>query len=407
MIIDFFAGALGAGAIEIPEPLIPDAASMHFSIGWIITFAVILLVNLISPFHYIRAQFKHHLRAVHIGLVVFHFALAVPFVIYFVNFFAGHSKEPYMATLMYFAGFYLVYMFYAGTLYLFWDIGRFALRLFSKKRKREPKFRKYSVLITSIILAFSVAAAGTSLIFPHHISITDYDVTLDKRDSTLSSMKAVFISDSHIGSAVRAREIDEIVSDTMALNPDIILFGGDIFDEGTSDYLKEYTSKAFSKLSAKYGVYFILGNHDDYTGDTEAVLSYFEKAGIEVLLNDTILIDDEFYLIGREDHPSRRNDLPDLEKSITKDLPVILLDHKPLVRELKKSDLVELQISGHTHDGQIYPASWVTPTFISLNYGLHKYGDTQIIVSSGVGGYAVPVRLGSPAEIVEIGITFQ
>jgi predicted MPP superfamily phosphohydrolase len=308
---------------------------------------------------------------------------------------------------MYFAGFYLVYMFYAGTMYLFWDIGRFALRIFSKKRKQEKKFKKYSVPITVIILTLSLVASGTAFIVPHHISLTDYNVTLDKRDSDLTEMKAVFISDSHIGSAIRSKEIEEIVATTMAQKPDIILLGGDIFDEGTSDELKEKTSLEFSKLSAKYGVYFILGNHDDYTGDTAEVLSYFEKAGITVLLNDAELIDDEFYLIGREDHPARRDELPIIEKNITKNLPVILLDHKPLVRELKESDLVQLQISGHTHDGQIYPAHWVTPTFLSLNYGLHKYGDTQIIVSSGVGGYAVPMRLGSPAEIVVINIKFD
>jgi predicted MPP superfamily phosphohydrolase len=214
------------------------------------------------------------------------------------------------------------------------------------------------------------------------------------------------VSDTHIGPAIREKQIDEITEMIMAESPEIIFLAGDIFDEGTPDFLKEYTSQQFSQLKAPYGVYFILGNHDDYKGDTEAVLDYFTRAGIKCLRDEVVQTGSSFYLIGREDHPARRGKLTQLESQLKENLPVILLDHRPVVSELAQSDKVQLQVSGHTHDGQIYPAHWFDPFHWTYSYGYFKTGAAQLIVSSGAGEFGVPMRLGSPAEIVVIDINF-
>jgi predicted MPP superfamily phosphohydrolase len=151
-----------------------------------------------------------------------------------------------------------------------------------------------------------------------------------------------------------------------------------------------------------------MGNHDDYKGDRAQTLSYMREAGIRCVLDETLLIDDGFYLIGRDDEMPLRVSLPKLEEEATKNLPIILFDHRPSVSESKKSDRIELQLSGHTHAGQIIPMHMFDPFGIfTLHYGHHTRGGTLFIVSSGVGEYAVPVRLGSPAEIVKIEIALK
>jgi predicted MPP superfamily phosphohydrolase len=240
---------------------------------------------------------------------------------------------------------------------------------------------------------------------PRHITTTEYDIELNRRDSDLSSIRAVFISDTHIGPAVRERELDRIVAMTNAEKPDIVLLGGDIIDEGTPEYLKRYMAECFSELESVYGTYYILGNHDDYRGDTQEVLSLFKDMGIHCLIDETVLIDDEFYLIGRDDNPLRRRPFAELEAQVTQELPVIVLDHHPRTNETERSGSANLQLSGHTHDGQIFPFHLIDPLgLFSLNYGRYERNDMQIIVSSGAGEYAVPVRLGSPAEILVLNI---
>jgi predicted MPP superfamily phosphohydrolase len=164
-------------------------------------------------------------------------------------------------------------------------------------------------------------------------------------------------------------------------------------------------SESFSGFKSRYGTYYILGNHDDYRGDTEAVLSLFKDAGIRCLVDETVSVSGEFYLIGRDDNPLRRRPFAELEAQVTENLPVIVLDHRPKTSETKLSDVVDLQLSGHTHDGQIFPFHILDPLGVfSLNYGRYDRNEMQIIVSSGAGEYAVPVRLGSPAEILLINI---
>jgi predicted MPP superfamily phosphohydrolase len=273
------------------------------------------------------------------------------------------------------------------------------------KRRGLPALLKprFSMGVAIVCIACALAAFYT----PTRITTTEYDVELARRDSDLTGIRAVFISDTHTGPAVRERQLDQIVAMTNELKPDIVLLGGDIIDEGTSEELRQYVSECFSGFKSVYGAYYILGNHDDYRGDTEAVLSLFKDAGIHCLLDETVLISDEFYLIGRDDNPLRRRPFAELEAQVTENLPVIVLDHRPRTGETELSDAVDLQLSGHTHDGQIFPFHILDPLgLFSLNYGRYDRNEVQILVSSGAGEYAAPVRLGSPAEILLINIAF-
>jgi predicted MPP superfamily phosphohydrolase len=243
---------------------------------------------------------------------------------------------------------------------------------------------------------------------PLHITTTEYDVTLARGDSALTGIRAVFISDTHIGAGVRERELDQIVALTNQAKPDVILLGGDIIDEGTPEHLKRYMVERFKDFESVYGVYYVIGNHDAARVGVNAAVSLIESAGVNCMLDETVLVGDGFYLIGRKDSTLRGRPLAELEAGITRDLPVIVLDHHPRSAETSRSGKAGLQLSGHTHDGQIVPFHFLDPLgLFTLNYGLYEKGDARILVSSGVGEYAVPVRLGSPAEVVIVDIAFR
>jgi predicted MPP superfamily phosphohydrolase len=400
-----------------------DIIEVSFGSGWIATFVIVFALNVFLLAHWAVTDFKTHRFAKALVCVLVNIALAVPFFIYFVRFFGGFGFAPYMIPLSYFAGFYMCFSIYAAGVFFFTDVFRAARarrlrtrgrreaagggeRGPAKKRRGLPRLLKprFTMSVAIVCAALALAAFYT----PRHITTTEYDIALDRGDSDLTGIRAVFISDTHAGGGVHERELDEIVARTNEAKPDIVLLGGDIIDEGTPDYLKRAVAESFSGFKSVYGTYYIIGNHDDFRGDAAAVVSLFEGAGIHCLLDKTVLIDDGFYLIGRDDSPLRRRPFAELATEVTKDLPVIVLDHRPRTSEVRRSGAVDLQLSGHTHDGQILPFHWLDPFgLFVLNYGHYEKDGTQILVSSGAGEFAVPVRLGSPAEILVIDIAFK
>jgi uncharacterized protein len=162
-----------------------------------------------------------------------------------------------------------------------------------------------------------------------------------------------------------------------------------------------------AKLKAKYGVYAILGNHDYYANAVKAG-KYLEMSGINVLADQSVVIDDRFVLVGRKDY-SQHNRMP-LEKilnGINKSLPVILLDHQPIHLAEAIHNKVDVQLSGHTHNGQIFPINLIVSKIFELAYGYRKIEDTHFYVSSGLGLWGAPIRLGTQSEIVNMKLHFR
>jgi len=365
---------------------------------WITAIIAVYAANVYVALHFVFMDIKkHRLIKVMICLLV-HVGLAVPSMIYFHRFFSGYNVDGWMLPLSYFTGFYFCLFFYTGGAFFIWDLIRLALRIIRKK-----KYKLYSVRVTAIILAAACILSLCAFIAPTKCVTTRYSLELDKRECRVDSLKIVFVADTHIGGSDREKKIDEIVRMTMAEEPDMIILGGDIFDEGSPQYLKDYTIKKFSELTAYSGVYFVMGNHDGYRGNRQEVLQDMNNAGITCLIDEVTLTGSGFYLIGRDDRLHGRVDLDRLTAMLNEDLPVILTSHRPSGRD--RSGRVQLQIAGHTHNGQIIPANILLPWINS--YGLRTRGTEKSIVSSGAGEYALPVRLGSPSEIVAIDITFE
>lgn len=189
-----------------------------------------------------------------------------------------------------------------------------------------------------------------------------------------------------------------------ALEPDLIAITGDLVD-GTVAQLQEQTAP-FKGLRAKDGVFFVTGNHEYYTGDVDEWLSWLSAAGIRPLRNERVVIRDGFELAGTDDRtargPGHGEDIPNALRGRDPRKPLILMAHQPKSFFQAAELGADLQLSGHTHGGQIYPFTYLVALFQPYVAGLYQRGDSQIYVSRGTGTWGPPMRLGAPAEITEI-----
>jgi predicted MPP superfamily phosphohydrolase len=170
--------------------------------------------------------------------------------------------------------------------------------------------------------------------------------------------------------------------------------------------------ESFKRLHPKYGVYSITGNHEFING-VDSCVKYAENFGIKFLRDSSEMIDSSFYLIGREDVSmpqfigKQRKTLDQIVKDLPNNYPKILLDHTPFKLEQAEQNGIDIQLSGHTHHGQIWPGNIITNMIYELSWGYKQKGSTHYYVSSGAGTWGPPVRTGSTSEIVNIKVKFE
>lgn len=242
--------------------------------------------------------------------------------------------------------------------------------------------------------------------------LTHYDITIDKPVGSLHSLHAVMVSDLHLGSIVNNGRLIAMVNRINSLNPDIVLLPGDVIDENIGPFVEQKMQDSFLKLKARYGVYAVFGNHEYIGGHAEEARHYLSDAGVRVLRDECLKVADSFYIAGRDyDMQGRfggsgRKELSEVIAGIDVSLPLILLDHQPSRLEEARQQGVDLQLSGHTHQGQLFPFNLITKRIFATDWGYLRQGDFQIIVSSGYGTWGPPVRIGNHPEIVDITIHF-
>lgn len=217
-------------------------------------------------------------------------------------------------------------------------------------------------------------------------------------------LRIVAMSDLHLGYAIGKKEFEEWVEIINKENPDIVLIAGDIIDNSVRPLNEENFEESFKKIKAPFGVYTCLGNHEYISGLKES-LEFLDKTGVRVLRDESILIDSSFYLVGRDDRiNSKRKALKDLVEGLDKTKPIFVLDHQPYNLEEAEINGVDLQLSGHTHQGQIWPISLVTRMLYEVDHGFLKKGNTNIYVSSGIGLWGGKFRIGTQSEYIVIDI---
>lgn len=276
-----------------------------------------------------------------------------------------------------------------------------------------------------IIISFS------GIYHAKHIKVTPYKITVDKSAPDMDSLKIVLLADTHFGYNSGAVHAQEIVDKINEQQPDLVCIAGDIFDnEYDAVREPEKISEILRTIRSKYGVYACWGNHDL----NEPILAGFtfkhkkedskqlkdprmkrflQNSNIQLLEDEAVLIDNSFYVVGRKDASliekieEKRKTPAQLTQKLDKDKTIIVIDHQPKELQDIADAGVDLDLCGHTHDGQTFPGNFTVKFLWENPCGYLQKGSMHNIVTSGSGVWGPAMRVGTDSEICTINLTFS
>jgi len=275
-------------------------------------------------------------------------------------------------------------------------------RVLSKEKVHGPRFRRFRL---GFVMLFPLVIVLLGILNFHHLRVKEYAVEVPRRASTLTQLKIVFASDFHLGDQTDSDFMDRFVALVNAQDPDIVLIGGDVLEGDRRDEALDHFESQFRRIKSKYGVFAAPGNHEGYGGNRD---EFFSRAGIRLLRDAVDRIDGAFTVAGRNDGRSRdRKTIEALLQGVPDDLPLILIDHRPTDIENISRTRADIQVSGHTHHGQLFPINFITNKQYELSWGYKKKGGTHVFVSSGVQVWGPRVRTVGHSEILLIRVAFR
>jgi len=258
--------------------------------------------------------------------------------------------------------------------------------------------------LTSILLTFSLLLYG--FINHQHINKQVINISFNKSLADTDKLKIVALSDWHLGLGISNDRLRKNIDLINAEKPDIILIGGDLIDNSILPVNDREMDKELNRLEARLGIFMAPGNHE-YISGFNACRDFISKTTIQLLRDSMVTLPCGLQIIGRDDY-SRRKRLKaiDWAKLIDKSKPAILIDHQPFNLQEAQQIGVDLQLSGHTHNGQIIPLKFVTDKMFEISYGYRKMGGTHYYVTSGISLWGPPFRIGSASEIAVFECSF-
>ena len=276
-----------------------------------------------------------------------------------------------------------------------------------------------------IIISFS------GIYHAKHIKVTPYKITVDKSAPDMDSLKIVLLADTHFGYNSGAVHAQEIVDKINEQNPDLVCIAGDIFDnEYDAVREPEKISEILRTIRSKYGVYACWGNHDlnepilagftfKYKKEDSKQLKdprmkrFLQNSNIQLLEDEAVLIDNSFYVVGRKDaslvekKKKKRKTPAQLTQKLDKDKTIIVIDHQPKELQDIADAGVDLDLCGHTHDGQTFPGNFTVKFLWENPCGYLQKGSMHNIVTSGSGVWGPAMRVGTDSEICTINLIFS
>ena len=307
-------------------------------------------------------------------------------------------------------GFWLAFMLYGFIFFLLSDIILLILRVPGILRGENIiLYRKWAFIIISSASLLFIIGGFINAIIP---VTKEYNISVNKSAGSVKTLRIAAVSDIHLGSIIRKRSLKKMSAIIKDLKPDIVLLLGDIVDGEIGPVLRGDLLQYFTWPQCTDGLYAITGNHE-FIGGADRTIPYIESKGIRVLKDEIITLDGGIQLIGRIDRDSfrfykkERKTLEELMQQVDTTKPVILLDHQPFHLDETAKYGIDLELSGHTHNGQMWPLNYVTSMIYELSYGYKKKRNTTFIVSSGYGLWGPRVRSGSRSEVLLINITFN
>lgn len=299
----------------------------------------------------------------------------------------------------------------------FWGLAEI-LRVLAMKFDLATISRSAAALVGVLV---TVVYLGVGWYQAHHVAQTEYTVTTDKK---VGNLRVAFFGDSHLGSTFDADGLVEHLKTIEKAKPDLLVIAGDFVDERTTKAEMIKAAQALGDVNTPYGVYYVFGNHDkalyqpgvrDFSGGD--LVAELEKNGVIVLQDESILLDDRFYLVGRQDASQEfdfggsRASIADLMAPLDHSKYTIVLDHQPRDYAAEAKAGADLVLSGHTHGGQMIPLMQIIQWFgVGQNdrlYGIEKRDNTNFIVTSGISDWAIQFKTGTKSEYVIVDVKEQ
>jgi predicted MPP superfamily phosphohydrolase len=304
---------------------------------------------------------------------------------------------------------YVVYTWLGCLFFFFWtlvvsELLKLGVRAFEKPIDEERRTALARILGGAVAAATGVLGGVALYTGVREVAIRNVRVPIAKLPKNISGYKIAQLTDIHVGPTIGKQFVDDLVAKVNALNPDLVAITGDLVD-GSVDALGPFVA-ALSKFTAKDGVFFVTGNHEYYSGVDEWI-AHLKDLGIRVLRNERVAIRGEagFDLAGVDDahaksygHGHGMNVLGALEGR-DESRAIVLLAHQPKAIFDAKKGNVDLQLSGHTHGGQLFPWNFFVKLDQPYVEGLFDHDGTKIYVSPGTGYWGPPMRLGTRGEI--------
>ena len=297
----------------------------------------------------------------------------------------------------------LMAIFFGVRLVLKW--GYIGIMKLMKKEipQRRKKWITDKTVHSFLFLGIAHTIAVIGFININFLHTANYEIYIDK-PSALEELNITMIADTHCGAGTWYFTYDKLEKMILDTNPDVLLIAGDAFDETTSEKDVEYLRGVIEDIHPKYGIYYVYGNHDEYTDDWAA--NKMREMGVTVLKDEKAFLED-VQLVGRLDYKESPLPLEELNRSLNVDFskPAIVLQHRP--REFKKlsSAGYDLVMTGHTHGFNI-PQGLTLYFLYDMLHGHREYGNMDAVVTSGVSAWGFHYKFPSRSEIVKMHITF-
>jgi len=277
-------------------------------------------------------------------------------------------------------------------------------------------FRQFRLIPAKIIVhpltkavAFISVLAGLIIILVtgNHrynlIVVNEIHIRVPAKDAELDSLKICFVADMHLNNYTSDQFVDDYIEHVLQINPDIILYGGDMVESGSISKVKlDAFDKKLIALKPVYGKYIVGGNHDHFNYN-----GYNSDLDITMLTDTIVKVANSLYLMGLRYRAYEQKPIQEIRETVHEDLPVFLLDHSPYQLDAAYNNGIAVQLSGHTHYGQVWPINYIMELLYELPVGYKEMNHTHFFVTSGIQGWGTPIRTVARSEIMVIHVEFK
>ncbi len=306
-------------------------------------------------------------------------------------------------------GLFLIHFVLVSLIFdFFYAVGKMIIKRFNHSENNFFK-KLHAYLVVPLIL--TIVVFGYGYINIRNVISTNYDIYTNKEIG--EDLRILLITDIHYGTIFGDEKLEEYQKKLDKVNADIVVLGGDIVDESTSDKEMKNIFNMLGKVKNKYGIYYVTGNHDEqqYSGskdfNKEELDQVIANNKIEIIDERSLMVRDNVVIAGRKDYSyGSRSEVESILKDVDRDNFIIMVDHQPIEYDENIDAGVDLILSGHTHAGQVFPIKFFI-NFLhtaDLAYGHKTFGKMEGIVSSGMAGWGYPIRTEEHSEYVVIDV---